>query len=66
MTDTDDRLAAMLDEHVLDTTSKGWEIDPVCWAQNGYKVASPVEPCEQCGQKVYLFLAPKCEWGVRS
>jgi len=59
VTDTDQRLTDMLDKHVVDSTSGGWKIDPVCWAHGGYKVASPVEPCDQCGQKVFLFLDPK-------
>jgi hypothetical protein len=52
----DARLYDLLDEHCVDKT--GWGLSPEIWAQKGYRVASPVEPCERCGQKVFLFLVP--------
>ena len=29
-----------------------WQLDPAWW---GFRIASPVEPCEQCGHRVYLI-----------
>lgn len=55
MSDSDARLFELFDQHCKD--SMGHELSPEFWELRGHRVTSPVEPCDQCGQKVFLFLA---------
>lgn len=52
MESSDARLLRLLDEHVGDV-HPGWQISG---EPTRFRVQSPVEPCELCGQRVYLIL----------
>lgn len=53
MTDTEDRLIREFDQHITET-HRGYELSKENFA---HRVESPVEPCDQCGKKVFLMLA---------
>lgn len=50
---TEDRLLDQLDQHLIDSTGGAWEITRGTF---DHQVLSPVEPCNLCGQKVFLLL----------
>lgn len=57
MTSSDARLLRQLEDEmarVHPELVKNWEIDSD--ALTCCRIASPVEPCEQCGRRVYLIL----------
>lgn len=56
MASSDDRLVRLLEAEVARVhpdLAVGWRLDLAWW---GFRIASPVEPCEQCGHRVYLIL----------
>ncbi|MFI6302148.1 hypothetical protein ACIBCH_09775 [Amycolatopsis thailandensis] len=56
MTDSDARLLDMFEQHCIDT-EPDYRLTREAFERAGHRIASPVEPCSQCGQRVYLFLA---------
>lgn len=60
MKSSDDRLLELLDEHLGEVHpefAKTWRLEP----PRGFRLQSPVEPCNVCGQRVYLILRDGCE-----
>jgi hypothetical protein len=51
MTDTNDRLIEQFDQHITHT-HPGFGLSEL----RGHRIQSPVEPCNVCGQKVFLML----------
>lgn len=56
MSSSDERWMVQLADEVARVHpefAKQWELDP---NPVGFRIASPVEPCEKCGHRVYLIL----------
>lgn len=56
MTNHEERLLDTVDGALLGKHGQKWELIRTEWSDGGHRIMSPAEPCDNCGQQVFLVL----------